>query len=58
MPVRVTINALGTTVSGTVLQVVPIPIRQSGSVEYTVKLSVPSWPAGIIPGMSLSTTFG
>jgi multidrug resistance efflux pump len=55
---HVTVNALSETVGGTVEQVVPIPVRQNGSVEYDVRVSVPSWPKNVVNGMSLSVTFG
>ena len=54
---RVTVNALHQTVSGTVAQVIPIPVNQGGTVEYEVRLTVPAWPTGTEPGMSLSVVF-
>ncbi|MBB5895922.1 HlyD family secretion protein [Kutzneria kofuensis] len=56
-PARVTVNALRRTVDGTVDQVIPMPIDQSGSVEYAVRLTVAHWPEGTTPGMSLSVVF-
>ncbi|HEX3780579.1 MAG TPA: HlyD family efflux transporter periplasmic adaptor subunit [Pseudonocardiaceae bacterium] len=57
-PATVTVNALKAQVPATVAQVIPVPVSQGGSVEYEVRLSVPSWPAGTEPGMSLSVVFG
>ncbi len=54
---RVKINALNDTVDATVSQIVPIPVNQSGTVDYEVRLHVPSWPTGMVPGMTLSVTF-
>ncbi|MFC0437795.1 HlyD family secretion protein [Kutzneria buriramensis] len=54
---RVTVNALRQTVDGTVEQVIPMPIDQSGGVEYAVRTSVPRWPDGTTSGMSLSVVF-
>lgn len=54
---RVTVNALRQTVDGTVDQVIPMPIDQSGAVEYAVRLTVEHWPEGTAPGMSLSVVF-
>ena len=54
---RVTVNALHQTVNGTVAQVIPIPVNQGGTVEYEVRLTVPTWPNGTEPGMSLSVVF-
>jgi hypothetical protein len=56
-PARVTVNALRQTVDGTVDQVIPMPIDQSGAVEYAVRLTVAHWPDGTTPGMSLSVVF-
>jgi multidrug efflux pump subunit AcrA (membrane-fusion protein) len=54
---RITVNALRQTVDGTVDQVIPMPIDQSGAVEYAVRLTVEHWPDGTTPGMSLSVVF-
>lgn len=54
---RVTVNALRQTVDGSVDQVIPMPIDQSGAVEYAVRMTVPHWPDGTTPGMSLSVVF-
>lgn len=55
---HVTINVLAKTLSGTVEQVVPIPIRQNGTVSYQVRISVPSWPPSVLDGMTVSVRFG
>ena len=54
---RVTVNALGRTVDATVTQISPIPVDQNGSVEYPVRLAVPSWPQGTMTGMSANVVF-
>lgn len=54
---RVTVNAVRQTVDGSVDQVIPMPIDQSGSVEYAVRMTVEHWPDGTTPGMSLSVVF-
>ncbi|QUQ63543.1 HlyD family secretion protein [Kutzneria sp. CA-103260] len=56
-PARVTVNALRQTVDGKVDEVIPMPIDQSGGVEYAVRMTVAHWPDGIAPGMSLSVVF-
>ncbi|MBC3839332.1 hypothetical protein GXW82_01300 [Streptacidiphilus sp. 4-A2] len=54
---RVTVNALSLTVDATVSQISPIPVDQDGSVEYPVRLAVPSWPQGTMTGMSANVVF-
>jgi multidrug resistance efflux pump len=54
---KVTLNALGHTVDATVSQISPIPVDQNGSVEYPVRLAVPSWPQGTMTGMSTNVVF-
>jgi len=56
-PARVTVNALRQTVDGKVDEVIPMPIDQSGGVEYAVRMTVAHWPDGVAPGMSLSVVF-
>jgi multidrug efflux pump subunit AcrA (membrane-fusion protein) len=55
--VRITVNALDTTVDGRVLSIVPVPIKTSSSVEYAVRLTTSTWPRRVIPGMSISVSF-
>ncbi|QMU76610.1 biotin/lipoyl-binding protein [Streptacidiphilus sp. PB12-B1b] len=54
---RITVNALGRTVDATVSQISPIPVDQNGSVQYPVRLAVPSWPQGTMTGMSTNVVF-
>ncbi len=54
---RVTVNALRQTVDGKVDEIIPMPVDQSGGVEYAVRVTVTHWPDGVAPGMSLSVVF-
>jgi multidrug efflux pump subunit AcrA (membrane-fusion protein) len=56
-PARVTVNTLRQTVDATVAAIIPVPVNQGGSVSYQVRLNVPGWPDGTVPGMSLSVEF-
>jgi multidrug efflux pump subunit AcrA (membrane-fusion protein) len=57
-PGRVTINALNKTVPAVVANITPIPVHGLSSVQYDVGLTAGDWPAYVLPGMSVSVTFG
>lgn len=56
-PARITVNTVKQVIDASVDAVIPVPVNQGGSVSYQVKLTVPDWPAGTVPGMSLSVEF-
>jgi multidrug efflux pump subunit AcrA (membrane-fusion protein) len=56
-PARITVNTVKQVIGATVDAVIPVPVNQGGAVSYQVKLNVPDWPAGTVPGMSLSVEF-
>lgn len=55
-PVSVRIGTLHRQVSGSISEVAQTPIYDGRSVRYPVEVTVSSWPASLLPGMSLSVT--
>jgi multidrug efflux pump subunit AcrA (membrane-fusion protein) len=55
---HVIVNALGVTVPGRVQKIIPAPVSASSSVSYEVLVTAKSWPRRMLPGMSISVTFG
>lgn len=55
---HVVVNALGISVPGRVEKIIAAPVNASSSVSYEVLIKVKSWPRHVLPGMSISATFG
>jgi macrolide-specific efflux system membrane fusion protein len=55
---KLTISALNQTVQASVGSIIADPVRSSGQVTFVVTYLVSRWPAGILPGMTVSVTPG
>lgn len=56
MGARVSIAALNAVVDAQVTQLIPVPVRVNGDVEYQVLLRPSSDPGGVLPGMSVTVS--